>query len=430
MVITMISSDDIEYAVIQRSSVTGVALSNGICTQLAGTISGSAYRRHTDKYQVFRSSNAGCFDFLERQLGLSCLPCVGVLQAESCLVPTVISNQCSAEIARMLASLGTVINLSIIIKFEELCEVVYAKCEKQFVDNSRLSGSIEYNAIVDHNGTAIIIKREFFLPSQCNIDEQLYTITENILHDYLPLTKRDFVELGNAYYHLILPPGKGGILIHETIGHALEADHFYSSGSIMRKKWHKKVADSNISVSDSCNSDDIVAYNYSTDGKRPQPVELIKNGVVQGLLTDQQTARVWGLPDTGNGRASSYEHPAIPRMRNTFLHNGLSSRDAILSDTKNGIYAMDIGGGQVNIKTGDFLFNITTSLLINDGETTNLVKPFLFIGNLLDTLSRIDMIGNDMKHQIASCGKKGQSIQVSYGQPTVRIAAQALGRSK
>ncbi len=91
---------------------------------------------------------------------------------------------------------------------------------------------------------------------------------------------------------------------------------------------------------------------------------------------------------------------------------------------------MDIGGGQVNIKTGDFLFNITTSLLINDGETTNLVKPFLFIGNLLDTLSRIDMIGNDMKHQIASCGKKGQSIQVSYGQPTVRIAAQALGRSK
>ncbi|MFH1939562.1 MAG: TldD/PmbA family protein [bacterium] len=230
---------------------------------------------------------------------------------------------------------------------------------------------------------------------------------------------------------LVLASGAGGILIHEACGHALEADAIIDNDSIFSKMWGKKVAPDFITITDRGDTrGDWVYEPYDSEGTLSNPVYLIKNGIVDGIMTDIRTAKKLNLKCTGNGRRESYQFQPICRMRNTYVEPGIHLPEEIIKDTKKGIYATEFSGGEVNTQTGDFIFGINSGFFIENGEITEAIKPFLYAGNTLDILSKIDVIGNDLKFEIGDCGKSGQMVDVSYGQPTLRISSQKIGGSR
>lgn len=266
----------------------------------------------------------------------------------------------------------------------------------------------------------IMIKRQFILDIENDIEMQLYNFLEKMIADYSTYYANDeSVDIENS--DLILPAGRGGILIHEIVGHMLEADNFFLSNQMGIHDVGSKVADGNVSVSDSCTKRDVISYDYSSDGFEPKTVELIKGGVISGLMTDECTAHRFGLPNSGNGRSSSYENVVIPRMRNTYVHNGKEKKEDIIRETKNGVYVLDMGGGRVDLNSGVFVFSVYSGYKIEEGEIKGMVSPFIYSGNVWDVLRRIDMVGDDLEYQFGICEKNGQSIPVSYGQPTLRV---------
>lgn len=262
-------------------------------------------------------------------------------------------------------------------------------------------------------------------------------LSDNTLLEYIKTLADTYqpyadLPLGNidseCEYDLILPHGQGGILIHEAVGHALEADCFFEENSVLNNYFEKKIAPSHITVYDAPFLSGTNDANHSDDGSpSTDSIELINNGFVTGILSDLKTAKQWKIRNTGNGRSESFSHLCIPRMRNTFMSNGVESFENIIKTTRQGVYALDIGGGQVNLQNGDFLFNITNGVFIENGVPTKRTMPFIFRGNILKTLHQIDLVGNDLSFHHAMCGKKGQFVPVSYGQPTVRILSQHLG---
>jgi len=282
--------------------------------------------------------------------------------------------------------------------------------------------SADITAIINIFDYPFSIKKNVILSSEESIEGSLGNIIDNLIEEYKPYAKLPSIDVKTQVYDLVMPSGKGGILIHEAIGHALEADNFFSDKGILFSKWKKRIADKSISISDSPTHIEGLNFEYSADGSKTYDIQLVKDGIVEGLLSDRQTSRLYDICNTGNGRSSSYEHQVIPRMRNTYLHNGSHSHEEIISDTKKGIYILDIGGGQVDIKTGNFVFNVQSGCLIENGNLVSLTRPFLFKGNTLDIFDKIDMLGNNLKFQLANCSKHGQLLPVTYGQPTLRIS--------
>ena len=230
---------------------------------------------------------------------------------------------------------------------------------------------------------------------------------------------------------LILAPGGGGILIHEACGHLLEADYILDNNSVFSKILGKKVASESITICDRGDEEEDWVYEpFDCEGSPTSNVKLIANGYVSGVLTDVKTAKVLGCPNTGNARRQSYEFLPICRMRNTYLCAGNVLPEDIIKDTKKGIYAAAFTGGEVNSQTGDFVFWVNDGYLVEKGEITRPVRPFLYAGNALDVLSKIDVVGNDLQFEVGECGKEGQVVDVSYGQPTVRILSQNIGGLK
>ncbi|AZR74463.1 hypothetical protein BBF96_14355 [Anoxybacter fermentans] len=227
---------------------------------------------------------------------------------------------------------------------------------------------------------------------------------------------------------LVLAPGAGGILIHEACGHALEADEILEKNSVFSYRLGKKIAPDYITICDRGHIESDWVYEpYDSEGTKSNSVYLIKDGVISGVMTDLRTAKELNFKPTGNGRRESFQFQPICRMRNTYLEPREYSPEEIIKSTKKGIYATEFSGGEVNTQTGDFIFGVSSGYLIENGEITDAIKPFLYVGNTLDVLSRIDMVGNDLKFEIGDCGKSGQMVDVSYGQPTLRISSQKVG---
>lgn len=221
---------------------------------------------------------------------------------------------------------------------------------------------------------------------------------------------------------IILPAGIGGIWVHEAIGHCLEADIWAKATNPIKKQFGKRItANSEISISDTCRKGDMIFYNTSDDGAQPVDVNLVHKGFLVGLLGDEFSEKSFGLRNTGNGRASDCNSIPIPRMRNTFIHNGTSCVDDIIRFTRRGLLATDIEGGNVNVQSGEFVFCIKNALFIDNGNIIGVAQPFLFSDNITTALDSIDAIGNDLDFTYATCGKYGQLVEVSYGQPTIRI---------
>ena len=229
---------------------------------------------------------------------------------------------------------------------------------------------------------------------------------------------------------VVLGSGWPGILLHEAVGHGLEGDFNRKGSSAFSGRIGERVAAKGVTVvDDGTIKDRRGSLNVDDEGNPTQRTVLIEDGILRGYLQDTMNARLMGVPVTGNARRESFAHLPIPRMTNTMMLNGDKTPQEIIASVKNGLYAANFGGGQVDITSGKFVFSTTEAYMIEDGKITYPVKGATLIGNGPEALMRVSMIGNDMALDsgVGTCGKEGQSVPVGVGQPTVRIDGLTVG---
>jgi TldD protein len=229
---------------------------------------------------------------------------------------------------------------------------------------------------------------------------------------------------------VVLAPGDSGILLHEAVGHGLEADFNRKQTSAFAGLIGKRVASEKCTVVDNGTMPwRRGSLNVDDEGQPTQNTVLIENGILKGYLSDKLSSRLMGMSDTGNGRRESYEHIPMPRMTNTYMLAGQDDPEDIIRSVKRGVYAVNFGGGQVDITNGKFVFSASEAYKIENGRVTYPVRGVTLIGNGPDALTRIAMIGNDLAMDlgVGVCGKEGQSVPVGVGQPTLRIDGITVG---
>jgi TldD protein len=229
---------------------------------------------------------------------------------------------------------------------------------------------------------------------------------------------------------VVLGPGWPGILLHEAIGHGLEGDFNRKKVSAFSDLLGKKVASELCTVvDDGTLPNRRGSLNVDDEGTPTSRTVLIENGILKGYLQDRLNASLMKMPLTGNGRRESFAHMPMPRMTNTFMLPGEATPEEIIRSVPRGLYAVSFGGGQVDITSGKFVFSASEAYLIEGGKITQSVKGATLIGNGPEVLTRISMVGNDLKldEGIGTCGKEGQSVPVGVGLPTIRIDGLTVG---
>jgi TldD protein len=232
---------------------------------------------------------------------------------------------------------------------------------------------------------------------------------------------------------VVLGPGWPGVLLHEAVGHGLEADCNRKGSSAFSERMGQKIASELCTVVD----DGTIpgrrgSLSIDDEGVDTQRTILIENGVLVGYMQDRQNARLMSSLPTGNGRRESYAHLPLPRMTNTFMLAGSSEPTDIIASVDRGIYAVDFAGGQVDIASGKFVFSMSEAYMIENGKIGAPLKGATIIGNGPDVLHEVSMVGNDLQLDsgIGSCGKAGQTIPVGVGQPTLRVDKITVGGSR
>jgi len=229
---------------------------------------------------------------------------------------------------------------------------------------------------------------------------------------------------------VVLGSGWPGVLLHEAIGHGLEGDHIRQKASTFTGLLGQRIAAPGITIVDDGRMENRRgSLTVDDEGTPSGCTTLIEDGILVGYMQDRLNARLLGVEPTGNGRRQSFAHAPMPRMTNTYMLSGDKTRDEIIAATKKGLYAVSFGGGQVDITSGKFVFSCTEAYLIEDGKVGRPVKGATLIGNGADALTRISMVGNDMALDpgIGTCGKQGQGVPVSVGQPSLRIDGITVG---
>lgn len=229
---------------------------------------------------------------------------------------------------------------------------------------------------------------------------------------------------------VVLGPGWPGVLLHEAVGHGLEGDFNRKKSSVFAGRIGERVAAKGVTVlDDGTIRDRRGSLNVDDEGNPTQCNVLIEDGILKGYLQDSLNARLMKVPVTGNGRRESFAHLPMPRMTNTFMLGGDKDPDEILASLDKGLYAVNFGGGQVDITNGKFVFSASEAYWVENGKVQYPVKGATIIGNGPDALTRVTMIGNDLALDpgIGVCGKDGQSVPVGVGQPTLRIEGLTVG---
>ena len=229
---------------------------------------------------------------------------------------------------------------------------------------------------------------------------------------------------------VVLGPGWPGILLHEAIGHGLEGDFNRKGTSAFSGMVGQQVASPLCTVvDDGTLSGRRGSLNVDDEGTPAQNTVLIENGILKGYMQDRMNAGLMGVSATGNGRRESYAHLPMPRMTNTYMHAGPHDPQEIIASVDKGLYAVNFGGGQVDITSGKFVFSASEAYLIENGKVTAPVKGATLIGNGPDVLKRVSMLGNDLRLDpgVGTCGKEGQSVPVGVGQPTMVIDERSVG---
>ncbi len=223
---------------------------------------------------------------------------------------------------------------------------------------------------------------------------------------------------------VVLGSGWPGILLHEAIGHGLEGDFNRKETSVFSGRIGERVASPEVTVVDDGTIENRRgSLNVDDEGTPTSSTTLIERGILKAYMQDKHNARLMGVTPTGNGRRESYAHLPMPRMTNTYMLGGDHAPEEIIASVDKGIYAVQFGGGQVDITNGKFVFSASQAYKIENGKVTTPIKGATIIGNGPDVLTRVTMVGNDMALDsgIGTCGKDGQSVPVGVGQPTIRI---------
>jgi TldD protein len=228
---------------------------------------------------------------------------------------------------------------------------------------------------------------------------------------------------------VVVGPGGGGVLFHEACGHGLEADLIAKSASVFGGRIGEMVATPLVTlIDDGTMAGEWGQFTIDDEGRPAAHNVLIQDGVLTDYMWDHLRARKEGRPSSGNGRRQSYQHLPMVRMTNTYISNGDDDPDDIVSSTESGVYVAQLGGGQVNTATGDFVFGMTEAYLIEDGEITEPIREGNLIGNGPEVLTRIDALGNDFAMgSPGTCGKDGQGVPVGDGTPTLRVTSLTIG---
>ncbi len=229
---------------------------------------------------------------------------------------------------------------------------------------------------------------------------------------------------------VVMGAGWSGVLLHEAVGHGLEGDFNRKGSSAYSGRMGEKVASSLCTiVDDGTLFERRGSLSVDDEGTPTQCTTLIENGVLKGYMQDKLNARLMGVAATGNGRRESYAHLPMPRMTNTYMLAGESDPQEIIASVKRGLYCANLGGGQVDITSGKFVFSTSEAYLIENGKITTPVKGATLIGNGPEAMARVSMVGNDLALDsgVGTCGKDGQSVPVGVGQPTLKIDVITVG---
>ncbi len=244
------------------------------------------------------------------------------------------------------------------------------------------------------------------------------------------LVNLDAVAAPAGTFDVVLGPGWPAVLLHEAIGHGLEGDFNRKKTSAFAGLMGSRVAAPGVTIVDDGTLPDLRgSLSFDDEGTPTQCTTLIEDGILVGYMQDRQNARLMGVAPTGNGRRQSYAHAPQVRMTNTYMKAGTMDPAEILASVKDGIYAVNFGGGQVDITSGKFVFECTEAYRIENGRIGPAVKGAMLIGNGADALTRVKMIGDDLKLDpgVGTCGKGGQGVPVGVGQPTLRLDGLTVG---
>lgn len=247
------------------------------------------------------------------------------------------------------------------------------------------------------------------------------------------LVNLDAVEAPAGTMTVVLGAGWPGVLLHEAVGHGLEGDFNRKGISVYSNAMGERVAsDLCTIVDDGTLPNRRGSLNIDDEGTPTQKNVLIENGILKNYMMDKRNARLMGVTSTGNGRRQSYSYLPIPRMTNTYMLPGKSEPGEIVASVKKGLYAVNFGGGQVDITSGKFVFSASEAYLIENGKIGPAVKGATLIGNGSDVLTKVSMVGNDLKLDpgVGICGKDGQSVPVGVGQPTLRVDGLTVGGTR
>jgi TldD protein len=260
--------------------------------------------------------------------------------------------------------------------------------------------------------------------------------TDEVLADYakravdLAILNLDARPAPAGTMTVVVGAGWPGVLLHEAVGHGLEGDFNRKGSSAFAGRMGERVAAPGVTVvDDGTLPERRGSLNIDDEGNPTQCTTLIENGVLRGYLQDSLNARLMKMPLTGNGRRESYAHVVMPRMTNTYMLAGTRDPKEIIASVDRGIYAVNFGGGQVDITNGKFVFSMSEAYMIENGKPTYPLKGATLIGNGPDALTRVSLIGNDLELDtgVGTCGKEGQSVPVGVGQPTLRIDGLTVG---
>lgn len=246
----------------------------------------------------------------------------------------------------------------------------------------------------------------------------------------LALVNLDAIDAPAGPMPVVLGSGWPGVLLHEAVGHGLEGDFNRKGSSNFSGRIGEKVASELCTViDDGTLADRRGSLSVDDEGTASQHNVLIENGILKGYIQDKLNARLMGVAPTGNGRRQSYAHLPMPRMTNTFMRAGAHDPGEIIASVDKGIYAVNFGGGQVDITSGRFVFSTTEAYLIENGKVTAPIRGATLIGNGPDVMNRVSMVGNDLALDtgVGVCGKDGQSVPVGVGQPTLKIDEVTVG---
>jgi TldD protein len=244
------------------------------------------------------------------------------------------------------------------------------------------------------------------------------------------LVNLDSVPAPAGEMEVVLGAGWPGILLHEAIGHGLEGDFNRKKTSAFSGLLGQRIAVPGVTVvDDGTMPDRRGSLTVDDEGTPTSRTVLIEDGILVGFMQDRLNARLMGMAATGNGRRQSYAHSPMPRMTNTVMLGGTATAEEMIRSVKRGLYAVNFGGGQVDITSGKFVFSASEAYMIEDGKVTAPVKGATLIGNGPDALTKVTMVGNDMALDpgIGTCGKNGQGVPVGVGQPTLKLAGLTVG---